>query len=169
MNLILYIAYNFIIFSFIGWVIEEVYAIYITGEFQKYSFLNGPFKPMYGFTGAFIAYSYNIINLRGVPLVLILIFVPTIVEYISGYWLKRAFNKRYWSYENLKLNYNGFICLRFSIYWSILSLISIHTLIPMVTNIFINTKYFVIILVPLVLIYLSYDFIETVKLRLSKN
>lgn len=169
MNWILYIAYNFIIFSFIGWVIEEVYAIYITGEFQKYSFLNGPFKPMYGFTGAFIAYSYNIIKLRGGPLVLILIFVPTIVEYISGYWLKRAFNKRYWSYENLKLNYNGFICLRFSIYWSILSLISIHTLIPMVTNIFINTKYFVIILVPLGLIYLTYDFIETVKLRASKN
>ena len=47
-----YVAY-FFIYSFLGWIIETIYALIIHGEFIKRGFLFGPLCPIYGF-GAII-------------------------------------------------------------------------------------------------------------------
>ncbi len=44
MNLINYTLFNFIVYSFIGWIIEEVYCFCITGKFKEDGFLIGPFN-----------------------------------------------------------------------------------------------------------------------------
>ena len=39
----------FFIYSFIGWILETIYAFYIFRAFVKRGFLFGPICPMYGF------------------------------------------------------------------------------------------------------------------------
>ena len=46
--------YNFFIYGFIGWIIENIFSYYIHGHFQKDGFLKGPFKPMYAIAMAWI-------------------------------------------------------------------------------------------------------------------
>lgn len=163
MNWLLYIGFNFILYSFIGWIIEEVYAFFITGDFQEDGFLNGPFKPMYGITVAIIAHSYNRFNLRGFLLLAVVLLVPTVVEYISGYGLLKFYEKEYWSYKNFRFNYNGIVCLRFSFYWSVLSLFGVYALLPITTFMFFEYQYMVVILIPSLLIYLMFDLVKTIQ------
>lgn len=44
---LLYFLFNFFLYGFIGWIIENLYSYYKQGHFQEDGFLNGPFKPMY--------------------------------------------------------------------------------------------------------------------------
>ncbi|HBF6445007.1 TPA: hypothetical protein KOT04_003754, partial [Clostridioides difficile] len=43
---LLYFLFNFFLYGFIGWIIENLYSYYKQGHFQEDGFLNGPFKPM---------------------------------------------------------------------------------------------------------------------------
>lgn len=121
--------YNFFIYGFIGWIIENVFCYYIHGHFQKDGFLNGPFKPMYA-----IAITWIIQLYKSVPniiyLAIISLIIPTSVEYITGFLMKKYFNKEYWDYSKEKCNYKGIICLRFSIIWLFLSVIDIKVIHP---------------------------------------
>lgn len=132
MKLLIYLLFNFILYSFLGWVIEEVYSFIITGEFKKDGFLNGPFKPMYGIAVTYLIFCNEILEIRGAPLILLCFLIPTTVEYISGSALKYIFNKSYWDYSNFKYNLHGFITLKFSIYWTLLSFIGVYFFQPAV-------------------------------------
>ena len=46
--------YNFFIYGFIGWIIENAFCYYVNGHFQYDGFLKGPFKPMYAIAMAWI-------------------------------------------------------------------------------------------------------------------
>lgn len=43
-NVIMYLLFTFIIYSFAGWIIEELYSKYSTGRFKKDGFLEEPLK-----------------------------------------------------------------------------------------------------------------------------
>ncbi len=43
------ILWFFMIYAFLGWCMEVVYAVFTTGEFVNRGFLNGPVCPIYGF------------------------------------------------------------------------------------------------------------------------
>lgn len=45
MNLLVYLVFNFIIYSFIGWLIEELYAFIVDKRFKKEGFLIGHLNP----------------------------------------------------------------------------------------------------------------------------
>lgn len=46
----------FLLFSFMGWLLETLYGIYELGHFTKRGFLYGPLCPIYGFRG--ITFNY---------------------------------------------------------------------------------------------------------------
>ncbi|MEN8078283.1 putative ABC transporter permease [Clostridioides difficile] len=121
--------YNFFIYGFIGWVIENLFSYYINKRFQEDSFLRGPFKPMYA-----IAMAWIIELNKAFPNIIFLVFIsmliPTTVEYITGLLMRKVFNKDYWDYCNEKFNYKGIICLRFSIAWVALSIIDVKIIHP---------------------------------------
>ena len=48
MNWLLFYVFNFVLYSFLGWILEEVYSYFTFGYFKEHGFLNVPFKPMYG-------------------------------------------------------------------------------------------------------------------------
>lgn len=130
MELIVYTLINFIFYSFIGWVIEMLYHFSIHKNFKKTGFLKGPYKPMYGVAFTILILCKEVLKVNIIAMSVLCFIVPSLVEYISGYLLKRAFHEVYWDYSNLKYNISGIITLRFSIYWWILSLIGIYIVHP---------------------------------------
>lgn len=163
MNWLVYLTFNFILYSFLGWCLEEAYCYFKIGHFKEEGFLKGAFKPMYGFTISILIYLYYVLNVKGIILVLCFFIVPTAVEYISGYGLKRLFNKEYWDYKNIKSNFQGIICLRFSVYWSILTYLAIFTMQPVVETIYLKFINFIVFLSPIFIIYMLVDLFITLK------
>ena len=89
--------------------------------------------------------------------------MPTTVEYISGYGLKKLFNKEYWNYKHIKSNFQGIICLKFTVYWSILTCFAMVTIQPVVETIYFKFMSFIIFLIPIFMIYILGDFIITLR------
>lgn len=156
-------TFNFIIYSFIGWIIEELYSFAITKKFKKDGFLIGPFKPMYGIAVTLLVLCNEILGIDGISLILLCFLIPTTVEYISGYMLKHAFNKVYWDYSNFKYNIHGFVTLRFSLYWTLLSFIGLYYLQSAVNNLYIQEERFFNIGVIIGTIVLTVDLYLTLK------
>ena len=163
MNAIFYVSFNFILYSFIGWIIEEFYSVTVKKKFKKEGFLTGPFKPMYGIASTILILYNQMLDINGIPLILLCFLIPTTVEYISGYMLKHLFNKIYWDYSNLKYNIHGFVTLRFSVYWTLLSYIGVYFLQPMVYTIYKESEKFLIVAVSFLSIILALDFLLTLK------
>ena len=168
MNILFYLIFNLIFYSFIGWIIEEVYSFTVTGRFKKEGFLKGPFKPMYGIAFTILILYNQILDINGIPLILLCFLIPTTVEYISGYMLKHIFNKIYWDYSNLKYNIHGFVTLKFSLYWTLLSFIGVYFLQPSVYNIYKASEKTLIIGACFFSIILTIDFFLTLR-NFKKN
>ncbi|OOM16588.1 putative ABC transporter permease [Clostridium saccharobutylicum] len=163
MNLLVYLVFNFIIYSFIGWLIEETYAFIVDKRFKKEGFLIGPFKPMYGIAMTLLILYNSQLNIDGILLLVLCFFIPTTVEYVSGYMLKHIFNKVYWDYSNLKYNINGFITLKFSLYWTVLSFIGVKYIQPIFYSIYIRAEEFFQLFVIVSIITFTIDFYLTLK------
>ena len=126
------ILWIFLIYSFLGWCTEVIYAAIVRGKFVNRGFLNGPLCPIYG-VGVFsvieILYPYkeNIILLFLGSVVL-----TSFIEYITGYILETVFHNRWWNYSNNKYNINGYICLKFSIVWGVVCFLIIELVHPVI-------------------------------------
>lgn len=163
MNLFFYIMFNFILYSFIGWMLEEMYSFIITKKFNTDGFLISPLKPMYGTAFFLLVLSNERLSINGIPLIFLCFLIPTGIEYISGYILKKIFNKTYWDYSHLKYNINGLISLKFSLYWTTLSFAGICLLQPAIHNFYLSTKEVSNMAVSLVSIVILLDFVLTLQ------
>lgn len=166
----MYLYFTFIIYSFLGWIIEELYSKYSMGSFKKDGFLKEPLKPMYGIAMTILIVYYEVLEIRGIVFVFFCLLIPTIVEYISGYLLKHIFNKVYWDYSDLKYNINGYISLIFSLYWCILSYIGVVYLNPLITNLYLSYESLINKILLFLGIVFILDFIITInKYYKTKN
>ena len=52
----------FIVYSFIGWVIEVVFHVVVAGKIINRGFLNGPVCPVYGFGMISVLLIYNLVG-----------------------------------------------------------------------------------------------------------
>ena len=84
---------------------------------------------MYAIAMAWILELYRIVP-NIIFLIVISFIIPTSVEYITGFMMRKFFNKDYWDYTEEKYNYQGIICLRFSLIWVILSVIDVKVIHP---------------------------------------
>ncbi|WP_410511730.1 putative ABC transporter permease [Paenibacillus sp. BR2-3] len=122
--------FYFVMYSFLGWVLEGTYNLYSKGSFRKEGFLKGPFKPMYGFAPLLLLVAKDL----SLPLPLFLLLalvVPSVVEFVSGWLLVTVFHKQWWDYSGMSYQLQGHICLRFSLYWWVLSVACIYGIQPL--------------------------------------
>lgn len=129
----LFVTYVFIFSmgALAGWGLEVIYRHIADPEKRWFNpgFCVGPWLPIYGvglLTVYVITHLENVILignpvLQKVILFAIMAICMTIIELIAGIILLRFFNLRLWDYRNEKFNYKGFICLKFSIFWMLLS------------------------------------------------
>lgn len=112
-----------IIYSFLGWCIESTIVSVSKRKLVNRGFLTGPFLPIYGFGALTILISTLLVKDNYVLVYLCGMTAATILEYVTGALMEAIFNMRYWDYSKKKFNINGYICLRSSLFWGVLSVL----------------------------------------------
>lgn len=155
--------YYFVVYSFLGWCLETVYATINKKEFVNRGFLHGPFCPIYGFGTLSIIILLKPIETNYILLFLGSILLTSIIEYITGYILETSFHSTWWDYSSRPYNLHGRICLSFSIIWGFISIFILKIVHPNIVYIvnLIPTK-IAMICFYVISLYLFIDFIITV-------
>ena len=101
----------FLLYSFIGWVIETILTLVEQKKFVNRGFLMGPICPVYGLgailiTGVLYKYSNDYLIVFGLS-----ILMCGCLEYFTSYLMEKIFHARWWDYSNFKYNINGRICI----------------------------------------------------------
>ena len=167
-NLLSYNFYNlffyFIIYSFLGWCVEVLYAYKNQKKFVNRGFLHGPLCPIYGLCISSMVIVLDNINVTLPFLLVVATIVISIIEYLTGYILEKLFKTKYWDYTDDPFNIHGRICLHFSIMWGITSVGVVKIIHPLI-------KYIVTSITPLLsttlfcllFILLIFDFSLTIS------
>lgn len=128
------IFWYFLIFSIIGIIIETLYCYITAGTIEsRKGLIWGPFCPVYGISAAvliLVLYKYQ--NKNIVSLFFYGIIVGSVAEYLISYILETIYGMRFWDYGYAKVNLNGRICLQYSIYWGVLSVIILKLIKPVI-------------------------------------
>lgn len=124
----------FMIYSFLGWLMEVIVTLWNKKKFVNRGFLIGPYCPIYGYGVILIVLlcSKNKTDILAVFLKAILIC--SILEYFTSFFMEKLFKIRWWDYSNKKFNINGRICLETMVPFGILALAIIYLLHPLVVR-----------------------------------
>ena len=114
----------FFIYSFLGWLFETVSASLKQKKFANRGLVNGPFCVLYGITAVIITVGLQ--ELTGIWLFLFAMIYATVVEWIAGHLIELAFIERWWDYSNVKWNFDGYICLQYSVLWAVLGFVAVR-------------------------------------------
>ena len=122
----------FIIYSFVGWIGEEIWCTVGTRKIVKRGMLHGPICPIYGFGALgilFLVYPWRTTFVR---LFLASVIVTSLLEYFSSWLLERLFRAKWWDYSDEKFNLNGRICLLNSVVFGLGGVALEHVMHPAV-------------------------------------
>ncbi len=133
-NIIELIIY-FIIYSFLGWVMESIFRSICEKKVINTGFLKGPFCPIYGIGATIMFLFLEGFESRPILLFFIAIILLTIWEYIVGVFLEKVFHTKYWDYSDHKINFQGRICFTNSFFWGILGVLFVKYIHPFIQGI----------------------------------
>ncbi len=127
----------FALYSFIGWVLETIFASALQRKFINRGFLIGPFTPIYGFGAiliilllVWISISEQNALITLIKNILLSTLMVTTLEFITGYLLEKIFHSKWWDYSDNFLNFKGYICFKYSILWGVLAFALIQIVHP---------------------------------------
>lgn len=136
------ICLDFLIYSFLGWVVEVVFHAAKLGKIVNRGFLNGPVCPVYGFGVVGLLMLLKTISPSTSAEhtnVVLLFFAGMIfcsaVELFAGWILDRLFHMRWWDYSHEPYNLHGYICLRFSLLWGVACVAVIGVIYPSINQV----------------------------------
>lgn len=133
MNSSLYnLVWVFVIYSFLGWCLEVVYAKYKHQKWVNRGFLNGPYCPIYGASISAIVYLLGPFEGNILAIYLGSVFLTTAFELTTGYVLEKVFNQKWWDYSDDNWNFKGYVCLWNSIIWGFACLAVIYLVQPQI-------------------------------------
>lgn len=118
----------------IGWIIEVVYHRYKFNKFVNRGFLYGPFSPIYGFGAIIIILLLRPYEHSVVALFIGGVVVASFLEYITGSLLEKLFDTRWWDYSDEKFNIKGYVSLKFSLVWGLVSVVFLKAVHPYVES-----------------------------------
>lgn len=101
----------FLLYSFLGWLIETIGGLITNKKFINRGFLLGPYCPIYG-TGV-ILITLLLSKYKEDPTTLFFLsgLLCGTLEYITSFVMEKVFKSRWWDYSNMRFNINGRICL----------------------------------------------------------
>lgn len=120
----------FIIYSFIGWLIEVVYTYLHYHKLSNRGFLIGPICPIYGIGGLLLIVLLSKYINDPITIFLMSIVLFAILEYLVSFLMEKIFHARWWNYSDRKFNINGRVCLETIIPFGILGLITMYFIHP---------------------------------------
>lgn len=153
----------FIIYSFLGWVLECIVVYIEAGKIMNRGFLIGPCCPIYGVGSLLIIFILN--NYREDRLILFFMaaILCTILEYFTSWIMEKLFKARWWDYSDKKFNVNGRVCLENVIGFGLIGVVLVRYINPYFNSIIslVDVRIYnivVIILLVLFIIDLSISF-----------
>jgi uncharacterized membrane protein len=156
----------FSIYSFLGWLLEVTYFSFKNKKFTKRGFLFGPFCTIYGFSSILVLSASNVVNslfqfkwlVSIIAASILSILLVTILEYITGLMLEKAFSIKLWDYSKKAFNLGGKICLQNSIMWGFMAFLLLTVIHPLVKNFLVLIPYNIKSVISTILIlYFSVD------------
>ena len=112
----------FIIYSVLGWIMEVTCKLIQYKRFINRGFLIGPYCPIYGCGGILITLLLNRYISDPFVLFVMAILLCGTLEYLTSWFMEKAFKARWRDYSQRKFNLNGRVCLGTIIPFGILGL-----------------------------------------------
>lgn len=166
-NAFFYILIYFIIYSFLGWILESTVRTICERKIINTGFLIGPFCPIYGFGAIIMILFLNKFENNIILLFFISFIVLSIWEYVVGVLLEKLFKTKYWDYSKNRFNLKGRVCLTNSLAWGILGVLFIRYIHPFIQHLigYVDYIYVAIIASIIALILLTDAIISVVKVK----
>ena len=139
MNLSLYFLL-FIIYSFIGWIMEIIFTLYKDKILFNRGFLMGPYCPIYGSGCILIILLLNRYVNDPVVLFIMSMVICSVLEYITSWLMEMLFKARWWDYSDRKFNINGRICLEALIPFGLLGCLLMYVINPFISGLLLKTS-----------------------------
>lgn len=114
----------FLVYSFLGWIMETVTAAIKHKHFANKGLINSPFCIIYGITACVMTVFFQ--ELRGLWLFGAATVVATVIEWIAGHVIEGFFHERWWDYSKRKWNLDGYICVSMSLLWGLLTTVAVQ-------------------------------------------
>lgn len=106
----------FVIYSFLGWILETIFALFVLGKFVKRGFL-------YGFGAVLIILTLKKFKGKKTKEFFISMIVFSVFEYVVSWLFEMIFHLRWWDYSNDIGNINGRISIAYSVAWGVIGLV----------------------------------------------
>lgn len=161
----------FIIYSFLGWLLEVVGKLVEDHKFINRGFLIGPICPIYGVSILVITLLIGKPSGDILSIFLKSILICSIFEYFTSYIMEKLFKARWWDYSRRKYNINGRICLEMMIPFGIISTFVVYIINPFITNIVlsINSDIRLILSIIFLIIFIIDNILSFVVMSKIKN
>ncbi|MCD8214351.1 MAG: hypothetical protein LUC97_01700 [Clostridiales bacterium] len=127
-----YVVLLFIIYSFLGWVLEVGYSAVKKGKLINRGFLNGSWCPIYGFGTIIILYLLTSLEDNILLLFIGSVLSASLLEFLTGFVLQKIYNTRWWDYTDRPFNIKGYVCLECSLFWGLAGVLLIKVLNPLI-------------------------------------
>lgn len=124
----------FIIYAFIGWILEIIYTYIRTKKVINRGFLIGPYCPIYGMGCILITLLLKKYYDDPIVLAIMSMIICSLLEYLTSYAMEKVFKARWWDYRDRKFNINGRICLETLVPFGIGSLVIMYVVNPFIVN-----------------------------------
>lgn len=146
----------FIIYAFMGWLLEEIWHLIKLKKIVDRGFLIGPLCPIYGWGCILIIILIGRNTTDILAVFLKAIVVCSILEYLTSYIMEKLFHARWWDYSSSKFNLNGRICLDTMLPFGFLGCFVVYVLHPFVMGIvnLLPTPWFYIVTVIIFVIFI---------------
>ena len=125
-NLFLY----FILYSFLGWVMETCYCSIMERRLVPRGFLYGPICPIYGGGVVLMILFFTPLKKNLMLFYVVAVVVMTSWEYFVGWVLEVTTHVKYWDYSQYRFNLKGRVCLWVALTWGVLSYLVIFFIHP---------------------------------------
>ena len=124
----------FLIYSFIGWIMEIIVTLIEKGKLVNRGFMIGPVVPIYGIGGLLLTFLLNSFKDKILVLFILSVLICGTLEYLISYFMEKVFKARWWDYSDEILNINGRVCLKNLIGFGILGVIMVSFVNPVLIN-----------------------------------
>lgn len=144
----------FMIYSFIGYVVEVIFMSILNKKVVNRGFLCGPICPIYG-AGAIgmilllkkYTHDYAALFVFGA-------LIASVLEYVVSYVLEKVFHNKWWDYSQNRFNINGRVCLLNAFLFGLCSVGLVKFIHPIVSKLVLNIPNLWLIIIFIILFVL---------------
>lgn len=128
----------FIVYSFMGWIIEVVFTLFKDKTLVNRGFLMGPYCPIYGYGCILIILLLKRYLDDPVVLFIMSVIICSVLEYVTSFVMEKLFKARWWDYSDRKFNINGRICLETLVPFGVLGCLLMYVINPFLSGMIIE-------------------------------